>query len=296
MNGLFAAAEAATTEAAAAAAEEAAAASTTIDSLLQQLPEWGMKIVGVLAVFIIGKWIAGKLGRWVTATLAKRDFDATLGKFFGDLTRIFLLIVVVMAALSIFGIETTSITAVLAAAGFAVGMALQGSLGNFASGVMLIIFRPFKIGDVIKAAGEVGKVDNIGMFVTSLDTPDNRRIFVGNSAIWSGNIENLTHHDLRRADVPVGCDYSATIPETRKVLESAIALVDSRVKDAPHQVYLVDLGGSSVDWQVRVWCKAEDWFTCREQTVMATKKVLDAAGIGIPFPQMDVHVDGKLGE
>ncbi len=148
-------------------AEAAGGASTTVNSLLEQLPEWGIKIVGVIALFIIGKWVAGKIGRGITKSLEKRDFDETLARFFGTMARIFIVIVVVLACLSIFGIETTSFAAVLAAAGFAVGMAMQGSLGNFAAGVMLIVFRPFKVGDVIKAAGEVGKVDNIGLFVTT---------------------------------------------------------------------------------------------------------------------------------
>jgi len=278
-------------EAAAVPADAGSGLQSTLESVLTQLPQWGLKIVGVIAVFVVGRWLATRLAKTLQSSLEKRRFDATLARFFGTMIRMLVMVVVVLACLSLFGIETTSVAAVLGAAAFAVGMALQGSLGNFAAGVMLIIFRPFKVGDVIRAAGEVGKVDVLGLFTTTLDTPDNRRIVVPNTAIFGGNIENLSHHELRRADVPVGVDYSADTKTTRKVLEGAIANVAARVPEAPHQVYLVDLGASSVDWQVRVWCRAADWFTCREQTVAAVKEALDGAGISIPFPQLDVHLD-----
>ncbi|PKN55084.1 MAG: mechanosensitive ion channel protein [Deltaproteobacteria bacterium HGW-Deltaproteobacteria-14] len=264
---------------------------STVESLLQQLPEWGMKIIGILALFIVGRWLAGKLGRAVQRTLEKRDFDATLSRFFGTMVRTLVLVVVVLACLSIFGIETTSVAAVIGAAAFAVGLALQGSLANFAAGVMLVVFRPYKVGDFVQVSGQLGTVETLGLFTTTLDTPDNRRIIIPNAQIFSGTIENLTHNDRRRADVPVGVDYTADLDVTRKVLEGAIPNVASRIVDAPHQVFLANLGGSSVDWQVRVWCKSADFGTCRQQTVAATKKALDAAGISIPFPQLDVHLD-----
>lgn len=280
------------------AAQAAPAASdgigSTLESLLQQLPEWGMKILGVIAVFIIGRWIASRIGKALQRTLERRKFDLTLARFFGVLVRTLILVIVILACLSIFGIETTSVAAVIGAAAFAVGLALQGSLGNFAAGVMLVIFRPFKVGDYVQISSQEGTVDTVGLFTTTLDTLDNRRIIVPNSQIYTASIENLTHHERRRADVPVGVDYGADIDATRKILEGVIPNVAARIVDAPHQVYLCDLGGSSVDWQVRVWCKPSDYFACREQTVAATKKALDAAGISIPFPQLDVHLDGGL--
>jgi len=285
-----------TVEAAASAADAGSGGGieATLQSLLAQLPDWGMKILGVLAVFIIGKWIAGRLAKTLQKQLDKRKFDKTLSRFFATLVRTLVLVIVVLACLSIFGIETTSVAAVIGAAAFAVGLALQGSLSNFSAGVMLIIFRPFKVGDLVEVAGELGVVDVLGMFTTTLDTPDNRRIIVPNSAIFSGNIENLTHNPRRRVDVPVGVDYAADLDVTRKVLEGAIPNVACRLPDAPHAPFLAGLGGSSVDWQLRVWCDPKDYWTCWEQTTAAAKKALDAAGISIPFPQMDVHLDGGL--
>ncbi|TNF23580.1 MAG: mechanosensitive ion channel [Deltaproteobacteria bacterium] len=279
---------------AAPAAESGGGIQATIESLLTQLPEWGMKILGVLVLFIIGKWIAGRFAKMLQKQLDKRSFDKTLSRFFATMVRTLILVVVVLAMLSIFGIETTSVAAVLGAAAFAVGLALQGSLANFAAGVMLIVFRPFKVGDLVSAGGEVGVVDVLGLFTTTLDTPDNRRIIVPNSAIFGGNIVNMTHHPRRRVDISVGVDYAADLDQTRKVLEGVIANVPSRVPDAPHQIFLSALGGSSVDWEVRIWTKPADYWTCWQETTAATKKALDAAGISIPFPQMDVHLDGKL--
>lgn len=268
--------------------------SSTVESVLAQLPEWGIKIVGVIALFIIGRWLASKLGRGVQRALDKRDFDKTLARFFGTLVRVLVLIVVILACLSIFGIETTSVAAVLGAAALAVGLALQGSLANFAAGVMLIVFRPFKVGDFIRAGGENGTVDTLGLFTTTMDTPDKRRIIVPNSAVFGNNIENFSHHETRRVEVAVGCDYSADLKATRAALEKAITLVPTRLEGGAHAVFLAGLGDSAVDWKVRVWTASADYWTCHEQTVEAVKNALDEVGIGIPFPQMDLHVDGGL--
>ncbi len=267
---------------------------TLLGSLYEQLPGWGMKLLGVVAVLVVGRWVAGRLGAWTTRTLERRKLEPTLARFFGTLLRSFVLVVAILGALGMVGIETASVAAVLAAAGFAVGMALQGSLANFAAGVLLVVFRPFRAGDVVEIAGQVGKVERIDLFVTVLDTPDNRRIYLGNGAIFGATIVNYTHHELRRVDVPVGVDYGASVQATREALQRAIERVESRADGAEHQVFLSGLGASSVDWQVRVWCRAEDYFGCLEQTVQATKEALDEAGIGIPFPQLDVHLDGQL--
>ncbi len=281
-------------EAAAAAAEKTVAAAT--DGFFegdfgQKLIDLGLKLIGVVVLFIVGRWVARKVGRVVEKSLKKKDFDKTLTKFFATVASTLVLIMVVLACLSIFGIATTSVAAILGAAGLAIGLAFQGSLSNFAAGIMLIVFRPYNVGDVVKIAGEVGKVDELGLFVTVLDTPDNRRIMIPNGKAFDGVIENITHHELRRVDVPVGTDYSKTVDETRAILQACIADVPGRVEGQPHAAYLAELGASSVDWEVRVWCNAADWFDVREQTIRAIKNHLDAADIGIPFPQMDVHLD-----
>lgn len=268
--------------------------SNAMESVLVQLPGWGMKLLGVLALFVVGRWLASRIGNALERNLERRELDKTLTRFFATILRSLMMVIVVLGCLSIFGVETTSVAAVLGAAALAVGLALQGSLANFAAGVMLVIFRPFRVGDVIRAAGETGKVDRLGLFTTTLDTPDNRRLTIPNSAIFGGNIENLSHHSTRRVAVPVGCSYAADLDLTRQVLEAAIREVPTRLPDAEHQVFLSGLGASSVDWEVRIWCKAPDFWTCRQETIVAVKTALDRAQIAIPFPQMDVHVDGGL--
>jgi small conductance mechanosensitive channel len=256
--------------------------------------DYGTKIVGVIVVFIIGRMVANGVAKAIQRRLEKREFDPTLTRFFASLARTLILVGVVLACLGMFGVDTTSFAAVLAAMGFAVGMALQGSLANFAAGIMLLVFRPYKVGDIISAAGVTGGVIELNLFTTVLDTPDNRRFVAPNGAIFAGNIENLTFHGRRRVDVNVGADYGADIDATRKVLESAIPNIPSRIVDDAHQVFLSELGGSSVDWQVRVWCEPANYWAVYQETIRAIKMAMDAAGIGIPFPQMDVHLDGGL--
>jgi small conductance mechanosensitive channel len=159
---------------------------------------------------------------------------------------------------------------------------------------MLLVFRPFSVGDKVTVAGVTGSVDEIGLFTTSLDSPDNRRFVVPNSEIFGSTIENYTHHDTRRVDVAVGTDYDADLAETRSVLERAAGGLDA-VRDEPApQIYLDELGGSSINWSVRVWADTDDYWSVREDLTRAVKDGLDDAGIGIPYPNMDVHVDGWL--
>ncbi|MBW2263417.1 MAG: mechanosensitive ion channel family protein, partial [Deltaproteobacteria bacterium] len=185
-----------------------------------------------------------------------------------------------------------SFAALIAAAGLAVGLAFQGTLSNFAAGVMLLVFRPFKVGDLVTTAGNLGIVQEIELFTTELSTLDNRKIVVPNGSIFGSVIENLTHNDTRRVDVPVGVEYSADVDETRKVLEAMIPSIPAVLEDPAPQVFLAELGASSVDWQVRVWCKTEDYWDVYQATIRAAKMALDEAKLGIPFPQMDVHLDG----
>ena len=268
------------------------------DAMWQLFQDYGMPLVWALVIliasFILGKIIAGMVQR----AAGKAKVDLTLSRFFGKLVYYAVLILGVTFALSKFGIEMTSFAAILAAMGFAVGMAMSGTLGNFANGVMLLIFRPFDVGDVINAAGVTAKVNAIELFTTTLDTPDNRRIIVPNSAIYGGTIENITHHPERRCDVGVGTDYGASLDETRSVLEKAAESIKEMMVEGEgrgYQIVLGDLGDSAVGWTVRFWCKAEDFWGVKEALTRAVKQHLDEAGIGIPFPQMDVHLD-KVGE
>ena len=266
------------------------------DSIIDAVASFGLDLIGAI-VLLIGAWIVSRWARRATAkSLAKSNLDETLTKFFGNLVGWGILILGVIAILGIFGISTASFAAVLGAMGLAVGLAFQGTLSNFAAGVMLLVFRPFKVGDVIRAAGETGGVVEIDLLVTKLDTLDNRRIIVPNSKIFGDTVENVTFHPIRRVDVPVGVDYGADLDQVRAVLEKAMASVEGSLDDPPPQIYLGSLDDSAVAWDVRVWCNTPDYFAVHEAATRATKKALDAAGIGIPFPQLDLHVDGAVGE
>jgi small conductance mechanosensitive channel len=170
-------------------------------------------------------------------------------------------------------------------------MAFQGTLGNFAAGIMLLVFRPFKVGDFVEVNDDTGVCEHIDLFTCEFRTLDNRKLIIPNGAVFGSTITNYTGYDVRRVDVDVGADYSASIDATRKALETSAAGVPGMIKDPAPQVFLKGLGGSSVDWQVRVWCKTDDYWDVWQATVRACKVSLDEAGIGIPFPQQDVHLD-----
>ncbi|MBL4698260.1 MAG: mechanosensitive ion channel family protein, partial [Phycisphaerales bacterium] len=201
-----------------------------------------------------------------------------------------------VAILGTLGIEVTSFAAILAAVGFAIGMAMSGMLGNIAAGVMLLFFRPFKVGDVANAGGTTGKVIEIGLFTTTFDTPDNRRIIVPNGAIFGGTIENVSFHDTRRVDVEVGTDYGADIDKTREILMATAKACENVLPDPGPGIVLAGLGGSSIDWSIRVWVNAADYWGVKDQLTRDVKYALDNADIGIPYPQMDVHIDGKVAQ
>lgn len=279
------------------AADDAAAGSAgdmfagiTAEDLMQYGVAVAKAIVLIILVLIISKWVRNL----ILKITRKANVDETLARFFANMGKYAIMLLGGLAILGMFGVDTTSFAAVIAALGFAVGMAMSGLLGNFAAGIMLLIFRPFKIGDVVSAGGVTGKVEAIELFSTVFDTPDNRRIVVPNGAIYGGTIENITHHDTRRVDVAVGTDYSADLDETRKVLEQAAASCEGVMKDPAPVVYLSELGGSSIDWSIRVWSTTADYWAVRERVTRQLKVDLDKAGIGIPFPQMDVHIDGAV--
>lgn len=265
-----------------------------LDSIIDAVAHFGLDLVGAL-LLLAATWIVARWARRAVAkSLGKSKLDETLTKFFSNMTGWGILVLGVIAILGIFGISTASFAAVLGAAGLAIGLAFQGTLSNFAAGVMLLVFRPFKVGDVVKVAGEQGKIDEIDLLVTKLDTPDNRRIIIPNSKIFGDTIETVTFHPIRRVDVAVGTDYGADLDRVRAVLGEAAAAVEGRLDEPPPQIFLDVLGDSSIAWQVRVWCHTPDYFDVRQAATRRVKKALDDAGIGIPFPQMDVHVDGTV--
>ena len=260
------------------------------NEMVPTLIDYGVKVLGVL----IGLWVAFKIASWlekqVVKNLTKRKFDEALTLFFGSMCRWGLIMLSVIALLGIFGVETTSFAAVIGAAGLAIGLAFQGTLSNFSAGVMLLTFRPFSIGDYIKSGDQEGIVAEIGLFVTALDTLDNQRVILPNSAVISGNIVNVTHHDARRVDINVGVSYGADLKQVREVLDKAAGGLEGRI-DKGHQIFLASMGASSVDFQVRIWCKTSEYWDVWDRGTQAVKEALDEAGISIPFPQMDVHLD-----
>lgn len=245
---------------------------------------YGARIIGVILILFAALMVAGWAKRAVVHRLTKVGFDTTLTKFLGSMTRWVIVIFAILGCLGIFGVETTSFAAVIGGASLAIGLAFQGSLSNVAAGAMLLLFRPYKVGDVIQLEGNTGTVDGIDLFMTTLDTADNRRIIVPNGKVFGNTIENITFHPKRRVDVAVGVDYDADIEKTREALLRAANSVEGRLPDEPTVAYLNSLGGSSVDWAVRVWAPTADYWAVKERTVKAVKTALDEAGIDIPYP------------
>ena len=254
------------------------------------------RTLGAVLLLLASLFVAGRLARAVERAAATANVDATLARFAGKLSRWAVMVLAIVMALGTFGITTTSFAAVLGAAGLAVGLAMQGTLSHFASGVMLLIFRPFKVGDSVDVGGTRGKVFEIDLFFTILDTPDNRRFILPNGKVFGSVVENVTFHPTRRADVSVGTDYGADLDEVRAILEAAAAAVAGQVDDKPPQVVLTGLGASSIDWEVRVWAPTAAFMDVFQAARREVKRALDEAGIGIPFPQVDVHFDPPAGK
>jgi small conductance mechanosensitive channel len=227
----------------------------------------------------------------VRSALGRIKFDETLSIFLAKFLRWTILLLGAMASLSYFGIQTTGFAAIIGAAGLAIGLAFQGTLSNFAAGAMLLIFRPYKVGDSVVVAGNSGTVAEIELFTTALDTSDNRRVIIPNSSIYGTVIENHSSNMLRRAEVLVGVAYSADIDETRAALNRAVTVVTLLDPAKKSEVALLNLGASSVDWAVRGWAKRDVLGDAKQALIRAVKMELDRAGIGIPFPQLDIHFD-----
>ena len=252
--------------------------------------DFGVKILAALAIFIIGRWVIKYLKNLILRAMEKREVDPTLTKFVANLAYVALLTFVIIAALGMLGIQTTSFIAVLGAAGLAIGLALQGSLSNFAAGVLMIIFRPFKVGDFIEGAGVTGVVEEIQIFTTKLATPDNKTIIIPNAKLTADNIVNFTTKGTRRADMVFGIGYDADIDKARDIITDILSNDQRVLKDPPLQVAVSELADSSVNFVTRAWVNAGDYWGVVFDTTEAVKKRFDAEGISIPFPQRDVHL------
>ncbi|HKL87765.1 MAG TPA: mechanosensitive ion channel domain-containing protein [Salinibacter sp.] len=263
---------------------------------LTLVADYLLSAIAFIVILVVGRYLAKWVRDLIRGSLDKPRVDRTLTKFAGNFAYYAIFIFALFIALEEVGVETASFVAVMAAAGFAIGLALQGTLANFAAGVMLLIFRPFSVGDYVEVAGETGFVRDIQLFFTRMTTRENRLVIIPNGDIFGATIENIFAHDEIRVDCDVGTDYPADIDETREILLEAARQVDGRIEEKGEQAALVELGGSSINWQVRIWATPDDYFRLKQELTRQVKYHLDEAGIGIPYPQMDVHLDKLNGE
>lgn len=261
-----------------------------IESIGELISFYGLKVVIAIAIFVIGKWVAKRVVNLLKKMMTKAKIDDTLVTFAGNVMYGLALAFVVIAALSQLGVETTSLAAVLAAAGLAVGLALQGSLSNLAAGVMIILFRPFKNGDYIEGGGTAGTVEEISIFTTMLKTPDNRQVIVPNNQITSDVITNYSAKSERRVDLVIGVGYGDDLSKVKKSLEKIIKAEKRVLKDPEPVIAVSELADSSVNLVVRPWVKSEDYWAVRWDLTEAIKTTFDKEGISIPFPQRDLHI------
>ena len=265
-----------------------------IDKIIETITYWAttysVKLIGAIVLFVIGKWLATKISKIITKLLEKNSVDTTLVNFLENIIYYTLLIVVIIAVAGQLGINTTSFLTIVGAAGLAIGLALKDSLSNFASGVMLIMFRPFSVGDFINTGGVTGNVVNIALFNTTLHTPDNQKVIVPNSAITSNVITNVTANDTRRVDLVIGIGYDDDIKKAKDVLNRVIQ-EEERVLDTPEATIAVsELADSSVNFVVRPWTKTDDYWGVYFGLTEKIKIAFDKEGISIPYPQQDVHM------
>jgi len=250
----------------------------------------GIKVVTALAIFLIGKYIVRLVVKATATVMQKQEVDKTLETFICNLVRTVLMVVVVIAAIGAIGIETTSFIAIFGAAGLAVGLALQGSLSNFASGVLIVLFRPYRVGDWIEAAGISGTVEEVQILTTILKTGDNKQIIVPNSQIMGSIITNYSANDTRRVDMVIGVSYDDDIDKVRKTLEELIAAEERVLPEPAPTIAVSALADSSVNFVVRPWVKTSDYWGVMFDLTEAIKKRFDKDNITFPFPQQDVHL------
>ncbi|GAA0790079.1 MULTISPECIES: mechanosensitive ion channel family protein [Pseudomonadati] len=265
-----------------------------LEGLMQQAPEfimaYGLKALAALVIFIIGKYFAGVAKRLTDKVLSSRKVDQTVVSFVANLAWAIVFVFTIIATLGQIGVQTASLVAVIGAAGLAVGLALQGSLSNFASGVLMVLFRPCRVGDFVEAAGVAGVVDEITIFSTKLRTGDNKLIIAPNSAIMNGTITNYSALEKRRIDLVIGVGYASDIAKTKKVIAEVLDNNAFVLKDPGYTIGLAELAESSINFVVRPWVSTGDYWPARFEVLEQIKNALDAAEIEIPFPQMDLHV------
>ncbi|MDJ0648327.1 MAG: mechanosensitive ion channel [Xenococcaceae cyanobacterium MO_188.B19] len=261
-----------------------------LKSIIEILTVFGFKILAAIVVFLVGNWVAKWIRGIIQNFMEKRELEATVTGFVSSLSYYAMITFVVIVALGQLGVRTASFVAIIGAAGLAVGLALQGSLSNFASGVLLVIFRPFKVGDFVEAGGVAGVINSIEIFYTILKSPDNKKIIVPNSNIMAGNIVNYSAFPIRRLDLVFGIGYDDDIDHAKQIIWDVLNQDDRILKEPGATVSLSELADSSVNFAVRPWVNGADYWNVLCDTTETVKKQFDAAGISIPYPQQDVHV------
>ena len=266
-----------------------------VEELMAQAPEffvtYGLKLLMAIIVYVIGKWLANLLANTLEKGMNARKVDKTVGRFTRNIVYYALFTIVIIATLGQLGVQTASFVAILGAAGLAIGFALQGSLANFAAGVLLILFRPFKVGDFIEAGGTAGVAKEVSIFSTILTTGDNKVVIIANNSVMGGNITNYSTMPTRRVDLTVGVSYSADLALVKKTLQE-IADAEERVhKDPAVTIGCVELADSSVNFVFRCWVDTANYWPVYFALTERVKTRFDEVGIEIPFPQMDVHMD-----
>lgn len=268
-----------------------------MEQVVAKLQEWialyGLKVIAAIVILVLGRIVAKIVRAIIRRILEKSKVDGTLVSFVTSVSYVAMMAFIIIAALGQLGVQTASFVAVLGAAGLAVGLALQGSLANFAAGVLMIIFKPFKLGDLIDAGGTTGVVEEIGIFTTEMKTADNRKVIVPNSKVTGDNIVNYSSKGIRRVDMVAGVSYGDNLDKVKKVLEEILAADPRILKDPAPTIGVLELADSSVNFAVRPWAKVDDYWNVFFDTQEKIKKGFDAAGIAIPFPQRDVHLYQK---
>ncbi len=267
--------------------------SISTEKIIELVQQYGLPIVWAIVVFVVGRIVARTVTNMIGKMMRKGRVDETLVKFSQNMIYIGLMAFVIIAALEKLGVETTSFAALIAAAGLAIGLALQGSLSNFASGVLLIIFRPFKVGDFVEAGGIAGTVEEVQIFTTQLRTGDNKTIIIPNGQVTGSSITNFSTKPTRRVDMVIGVGYDDDLKKVRSVIEEVLNADERVLKDPAVTIGLLELGDNSVNFAVRPWVKSGDYWGVLFDFQETIKNRFDAESISFPYPQRDIHVIGQ---
>lgn len=260
------------------------------DEIVLIVTQYGLDVIGALIILIVGYIISKRVPSILIRLMGKRGIDPTVSGFLGSLARFAILAITLLLVLAQFGVQTASLIAVLGAAGLAIGLALQGTLSNVAGGVMLLIFRPMKVGQYVEVAGHGGTVKSISLFTSELATPDNIQIIIPNGSVWGSAIRNFSFHPTRRMDLVVGISYDDDIDKARGNIDRLIQADERSLMEPAHVIEVIELADSSVNFTVRVWCENANYFPLKFALTKAIKQTFDKEGISIPYPQRDVHL------